>query len=179
MPHDGKHGLTLEGCVVKTVEKRSPAERAGLKVGYTIERIDKVQMASAVECRKALRERRGKEMRIRVRTVPSAACPACGQDDSTEHLICKCSAYTAQRHSIFGVAYPPITVLGDSPAKVAKFLEATGRYSSARTQKTTGSANPGPEAPATAGAGPPAPKPAATKPAVVAKATRGANARKT
>ena len=106
-----------------------------------------------------------------MRKEESAACPGCGEvDDSSEHLIAKCPAYAAQRHSTFADFDPPLTVLRNEPWKVMRFLRRIRRDVAGPPQDATapdgapaGAAGAAPSAapaarPATA-AGPAAPHP--------------------
>ena len=128
VPADGRHGMTLEDGLVAGVEGGSPAERARVPQGCLIEALDGKEVGTGAKLRAALRAGRGKSVRLRIRTVLTKRCPTgCGADDSTEHLLCKCPAYIAARHTVFGTGAPPLTVLQAQPWKVVRYLQRIGR----------------------------------------------------
>eukprot|EP00663_Eupelagonemidae_sp_cell21sb_P011733 gene11733-biopygen1758 len=127
VPADGRHGLVLGDGSVTDVTAGSPAEQAGLQPGCRVEKVGRQVTDTDAERQAALWAGRGQRVRLSLRLVPSKACPAgCGEDDGTEHLICKCPAYTAARIAVFGEASPPLTVLQE-PIKVCRYLQRIER----------------------------------------------------
>ena len=150
VPADGRHGLRLQNRVVTGLERGTPAEQAAVPLGCRVEGVNGREVGTDVELRAALREKRGRGARLRLRTVLDKKCPTgCGADDSTEHVLCKCPAYEAARHATFGDGAPPLTVLQTEPRRVVRYLQRIGRIgpSAAKVQGQTAPASAGGAAP--------------------------------
>jgi hypothetical protein len=152
----GAHGLAFDAAATVTaVGARTPAEKARIGVGWTLKKVEKAAIGNAVDANNALRDEQGKKgVRLYFSKQAGEECPGCGAPkDGTEHLLRACPAYAAARKKVFGEFHPPLTVLRNSPWKVARFLKEAERQA------------PQTKAPATAAAGEPAPAPAAAAPA--------------
>eukprot|EP00663_Eupelagonemidae_sp_cell21sb_P011061 gene11061-biopygen7192 len=157
VPANGRHGLTLEKGLVAGVGDGTPAQKAKIRPGTSIEKVGKRHVATDAEARAALSASRGKLVRLKLRTEPSKLCPAgCEDEDGTEHIMCRCPVYSAARLSVFGDRHPPLTVLRTAPWKVLRYLRSIGRVVSedgkpqAATQ-TRASEGPAAQAPASTG----------------------------
>ena len=64
---------------------------------------------------------------LRIGRAEDNACPACGEPDSTEHLLVSCPAYDVTRCRIWGPCPALGDVLGGPAADVVEFLRRVGR----------------------------------------------------
>ncbi len=128
VPRQGRHGLAASKLTVTAVEAGSPAAKAHIGVGSRIAKIAGKAVDTDRALQTALRANAGSTVKVHLNAHPSSDCPAgCGAVDGTEHLLCKCPAYAATRHAVFGEHSPPITVLQSAPRKVLRFLQRAGR----------------------------------------------------
>eukprot|EP00663_Eupelagonemidae_sp_cell21sb_P009046 gene9046-biopygen1854 len=126
VPANGRHGLVLVDGSVTDVTAGSPAEQAKVQPGCRVKKVGGKLTVTDAERQAALRAGRGQRVRLSLRLEPSKACPAWCGEDGTEHLICKCPAYTAARIAIFSEASPPLTVLQE-PFRVRRYLQRIER----------------------------------------------------